>query len=316
MKTKKYEKNYFLISITALTIVSLIFFSITYSVARTTELSPAFASLILIVMSLALAFLVSFGYTWFSQTLSDAMMIFRRRLHWNSLTNPLLLRLSDEAPGTYHHSIMVSNIAQKACKSIGADSLLVRTAAYYHDIGKLDEPLAYVENQADIEIPSDENAATIRKNAKTIISHVKKGQKIAVENDMPEDMIDLISEHHGTTKTLFFYEKAKDRGLKIKKTDFRYPGPIPQTKESVILMLADCVEATARAYESLSKKDIENIVSSSIEERLSDNQFKNANLSEAELAKIRRSIIESLNSIYHQRIKYQIEKVESNTDNK
>ncbi len=316
MKTKKYEKNYFLVSISVLTVVSFLFFLITFSIARASDISPSWAILLLILLSLGLAFLISFGYIWFSQTLSDAMMIFRRRLHWNSLTNPLLLRLSEEAPGTYHHSIMVSNIAQKACRAIGVDSLLVRTAAYYHDIGKLEEPLSYVENQADVEIPSDENAATIRKNAKIIISHVKKGIKIANENNMPEDMIDLISEHHGTTRTLFFYERARDRGLKIKKTDFRYPGPIPQTKESVILMLADCVEATARAYESLSKTDIDNIVSSSIEERLSDNQFKNANLSESELAKIRASLIESLNSIYHQRIRYIKEENESNSDSK
>ncbi len=316
MKTRKYEKNYFLVSISALLIVNFVFFIITYSIARTADISPAWAILLLILLSLTLAFLISFGYTWFSQVLSDAMMIFRRRLYWNSLTNPLLLRLSEEAPGTYHHSIMVSNIAQKACKAIGADSLLVRTAAYYHDIGKLYEPLVYVENQADIDIPSDEDSATIRKNANSIISHVKKGIKIAKENNMPEDMIDLISEHHGITRALFFYEKAKDRGLKIKKTDFRYPGPIPQTKESVVLMLADCVEATARAYESLSKTDINNIVDSTIEEKIADNQFKNANLSETEIAKIRSALIESLNSIYHQRINYQNGENESNSNNK
>jgi len=316
MKKIKYEKNYFLVSISVLTVVSFLFFLISFSIARTSDISPFWAILFLILLSLSLAFIISFGYTSFSQTLSDAMMILNRRLHWNSLTNPLLLRLSEDAPGTYHHSIMVSNIAQKACRAIGADSLLVRTTAYYHDIGKLEEPLSYVENQADVEIPSDENAATIRKNASMIISHVKKGLKIANENNMPEDMIDLIAEHHGTTRTLFFYEKAKERGLKIKKTDFRYPGPIPQSKESVILMLADCVEATARAYETLSKTDIENIVSSSIEERLADNQLKNANLSESEIAKIRSSLIESLNSIYHQRIQYRRNSDESNSDSK
>lgn len=315
MKTKKYEKNYYLISILSIAAISFVFFLIIYSVSKSLDIPYLWAIMLLVLISFVLASIISFGYTWFSQILSDAMMIFRRRLHWNSLTNPLLLRLSEEAPGTYHHSIMVSNIAQKACRAIGADTLLVRTAAYYHDIGKLEEPSAYVENQADIEIPTDENAATIRKSAKSIISHVKKGIKIARENNMPEDMIDLIAEHHGTTRTLFFYEKAKDRNLKIKKTDFRYPGPIPQSKESVILMLADCVEATARAYDTLSKDDIESIVSNSIEERIDDNQFKVANLSDSQLAKIRSSLIESLNSIYHQRIKYGNIDNEPNSDN-
>jgi len=198
----------------------------------------------------------------------------------------------------------VSNLAQRACKAIGADSLLVRTAAYYHDIGKVDNPTLFIENQAESEIPKEESAEEIRDTANKIIAHVENGIKIAKEHNLPESIVNLIAEHHGTTRAWFFHRKAIEQGLKIKKTDFRYKGPIPQTKESAILMISDCVEAAARAEQILTKETISNIVNSIIEERLKENQFKNARFSENDFIQIKKSLSETLFSIYHQRISY------------
>ncbi|MCL5019199.1 MAG: HDIG domain-containing protein, partial [Patescibacteria group bacterium] len=248
--------------------------------------------------------IITVGIAIFNPILSEAMTILRRMLRIDNLSNPLLSKLSSEAPGTYHHSLNVSALAQKAAKAIGADSLLVRTAAYYHDIGKLENPTLYVENQSGMEIPTAEDGESIKKNAKEIISHVENGVKIAQIYKLPEEIIDLITEHHGTTKALYFYGKAKEKGLKMKRTDFKYPGPIPQSKESAILMLSDCVEATTRSMANLTSEQINEIVDRTIEERLNENQLKNSNLSEKDLDIIGKNLKENLRSIYHQRIEY------------
>jgi hypothetical protein len=260
--------------------------------------------IIYLIASLFAGIIITAGISIFSPVWKEAMITLRRMLRTESLSNPLLLRLSIEAPGTYHHSLNVSNLAQKAAKSIKADSLLVRTAAYYHDLGKLENPTLYVENQSEIEVPTAEDTESINKHANAIISHVEKGAKIAEEASLPTEIIDLIKEHHGTTRALYFYGIAKEKGLKIKKTDFRYPGPTPHSKEAAVLMLSDCVEAATRATPNLTPEKIRFIVESTIEERLEDKQFKNSNLSEIEFAKIKSSLEETLFSVYHQRIEY------------
>ena len=248
--------------------------------------------------------LITGGVAIFSPVLKEAMVTLRRMLRTESLSNPILLKLSIEAPGTYHHSLNVSSLAQKAAKSIKADSLLVRTAAYYHDLGKLENPTLYIENQSEIDIPTAEDAESIRESASKIISHVEKGVKMAEDAKLPTEIIDLIKEHHGTTRALYFYGIAKEKGLKIKKTDFRYAGPIPQSKEAAILMLSDCVEAATRATKGLTVEKIQSLVKNTIEDRLNDNQFKNSNLSETDFAKIKYSLEKTLQTVYHQRIEY------------
>lgn len=254
--------------------------------------------------SLFLGIIVAIGISLFNPVFKEAMVTLRRMLRIESLSNPLLLKLSTYAPGTYHHSINVSNLAQKAARDISADSLLVRTAAYYHDLGKLENPSLYVENQPDIETPKAEDQEAIKSRANAIISHVKKGVEMAEEAALPQEIIDLIKEHHGTTRALYFYGMAKEKGLKIKKTDFRYPGPTPQSKESVILMLADCVEAAARATPDLSPEKISSIIDKTIEDRIKDNQFKNCDIDKSDLERIAASFESVLKSIYHQRIDY------------
>jgi len=302
---KKYNENkYLALSSVVIALLIFVFFILGNYIIFITHLPAYLDMAVLLVLSIFAAVLIVFGFTIFSASIADAMTTLRRMLRTESLSNPLLLKLSSEAPGTYHHSLNVSNLAQKAAKAISANSLLVRTAAYYHDIGKLENPKLYIENQSEEEIPADESDSSIRSRAEEIISHVANGVKVAESNNLPDDIIDLISEHHGNMCATYFYEMAKERKLKIKKTDFRYSGPKPQTKESIILMLSDCVEAAARAKQALTKEDIGNIVEQAATDRIEDKQISFSIVSENELKKILQSLKETLGSIYHQRISY------------
>jgi putative nucleotidyltransferase with HDIG domain len=258
--------------------------------------------IVFLIVSLLLGIFLYNGFFIFIPVFKESVMALRQMYRFESLSHPLLLKLSYEAPGTYHHSMNVSILSQKAAKAIGADTLLVRLGAYYHDLGKLESPMHFIENQSGSEIPHAEDAESIRRDANKIISHVKKGVEIARENHLPEEVVNLIAQHHGTTRVLYFYEKAKERGLKIKKTDFRYAGPTPQTKEAVILMFSDSAEAAARAIINLTEEKIREIIANVIEDKISEGQVDNTNLSRGDLTRIKESLIETLGSIYHQRI--------------
>jgi len=245
---------------------------------------------------------LSMGGQFFLPLFSQITSVWQRVYRFESLSHPLLLRLSYEAPGTFHHAINVSILAQKAAKKIGADSLLVRVASYYHDIGKLENPIQYIENQAGNEIPRDENAESIHREANKIIGHVKKGMEIARQYHLPEELIEIISEHHGSTRVLYYYEKAKEQGLRIKRTDFKYEGPAPQSRESAILMLADSCEAATRAIPNLTSMIIAETVNATCEDKISEKQLNNCGLTPHEIAAVKTSLTETLDSIYHQRI--------------
>ena len=259
---------------------------------------------ILLIFGILSGSVITTAIVLFNPLFSDWIIMLRRLLRFDSLSHPLIERLSHEAPGTYHHSINVSVMGQQAAKVISADALLVRIAAYYHDIGKLDHPLRFIENQAGYEIPHTEDEAKIKESAEQIINHTKRGMEIASSYHLPEEIINLISEHHGTTKVLYFYELAREKKLKIKLTDFKYPGPVPQSKESAILMLADSIEAATRATPELNNEKIKTIVGDVITSRARENQFKRCNFAPGELAKIGESFTASVKSIYHQRISY------------
>jgi len=225
-----------------------------------------------------------------------------RLVRFESLSHPLMLRMSYEAPGTFHHAVNVSILAQKAAKAIGADALLTRVAAYYHDLGKLDNPSLYIENQSGEEIPKTIDLIHIQSQVQKIIGHVKKGVELASQNHLPEDVINIISEHHGTTQVLYFYELAKENKIKVKRTDFKYEGPSPKTKESAILMLSDSVEAATRSITNLTEDSIREIVETTIKDKVNDKQFKHSGLTENDFLLIKKSLLETLISIYHQRI--------------
>jgi cyclic-di-AMP phosphodiesterase PgpH len=221
-----------------------------------------------------------------------------------SPTQPLLRRLLMEAPGTYHHSIMVGNLAERAAEVIGADSLLVRVAAYYHDIGKLERPWAFIENQADSNANVHDTLDPIA-SAQVIAAHVIDGVKLAVRYGLPPRIREMIPQHHGTRTISFFYQQASERTTEmVDAALFRYPGPKPQTREAAILMLSDSTEAAARASRDHSREAIEHLVERIVRQRLEEGEFDECNLTLRDLTRIKQSFVTLLSGIYHPRIPY------------
>ncbi len=219
-------------------------------------------------------------------------------------TQPLLRRLLMEAPGTYHHSIMVGNLAERAAEVIGADSLLVRVAAYYHDIGKLEQPWAFIENQADTN-SNVHDTLDPQASAQVIAAHVTDGVKLAEKYGLPPRVREMIPQHHGTRMISFFYEKAAEQTREtVDAALFTYPGPRPQTREAAILMLSDSTEAAARAARDHSREGIEQLVEHIIHQRLEEGQFDDCNLTLRDLTRIKQSFVTLLTGIYHPRIAY------------
>jgi putative nucleotidyltransferase with HDIG domain len=229
-----------------------------------------------------------------------------RLLELSNPGNPLLRRLQIEAPGTYQHSIMVGNLAEAAAEGIGANALWARVGSYYHDIGKIKRPYFFVENQFGQENPHEKINPTL--STLIIIYHVKEGVEIAREHGLPDQLVDIIEQHHGTDLVRFFYVRATEnvQGEKesISQEDFRYEGPKPQTKEAALVMLADSVEAAVRAIPKPTHPKIEALVSKIIRERLSDGQFDECNLTLRELNLIKISFMKVLGGMFHQRIEY------------
>lgn len=217
-------------------------------------------------------------------------------------TAPLLKRLMIEAPGTYHHSMMVANLAEAGAEAIGADALLVRVASYYHDIGKISNPQMFKENQLHTCNPHDNMPP--EQSAKIIIKHVAKGVELAERYKLPRRIVDVIRQHHGTSLALFFYHKAKEQDENVKEELFRYKGPRPNTKEAGILMLADVVEAAVRANKSAQKNELEEHVSKLIKSKQDDGQLDDCPLSRPEIRAIEHAFIGVFRGANHQRIKY------------
>jgi putative nucleotidyltransferase with HDIG domain len=225
------------------------------------------------------------------------------------LANPssrLLRRLLLETPGTYHHSVMVGNLAERAAETIGADPLLARVAAYYHDVGKMKNPLAFIENQAGARnIHDDLDPET---SARIIAGHIRDGIDLGYEFGLPVQIIGFIPQHHGTSVMSYFYGKAVQEAggdpERIKKDTFRYPGPKPQSREAAILMLSDGVEASVRSLDSKDEESIRAMVESIVEARLEDGQLDEADLTLRNLSQIKDAFVQQLLGMYHSRIKY------------
>jgi putative nucleotidyltransferase with HDIG domain len=209
-----------------------------------------------------------------------------------------------EAPGTYHHSIMVGNLAERAAELIGADSLLVRVGAYYHDIGKLERPWAFIENQADT-IANIHDTLDPAASAQVIAAHVTDGVKLADKYQLPPRVREMIPQHHGTRTISFFYQQAAERTTEtIDAGLFTYPGPRPQSREAAILMLSDSTEAAARAARDHSREAIEQLVDRIVRQRLEEGQFDDCNITLRDLTRIKQSFVTLLTGIYHPRIPY------------
>lgn len=225
-------------------------------------------------------------------------------LELSNPTQTLLRKLLIEAPGTYHHSIIVGNLAEAAAEAVGADSLLVRVGAYYHDVGKMKRPYFFVENQLMQDNPHDKLAPTL--STLVITSHVKDGVEMGLRHNLPQAIVDIIKEHHGTSLVPYFYHKATEGSKEetIDEEDFRYPGPKPQTKEAAIVMLADSVEAAVRSLARPTPGRIEGLVRKIVKERLADGQFDECNLTLKDLDGVARAFVRVLTGVFHSRIEY------------
>jgi cyclic-di-AMP phosphodiesterase PgpH len=224
-------------------------------------------------------------------------------LELSDLNRPLLKRLSLEAPGTYHHSILVGNLAEAAAKAIDANSLLARVGAYYHDIGKIEIPEYFVENQLGIKSKHDGLAPSM--SAIILASHVKKGRMMGEEADLPDEVLNFIEEHHGTMTMNYFLNKAKEAGIENPVADdYRYPGPRPQTRETAIVMLADTVEAASRTLSEPKPARIRNLVQRIISERIQSGELEECPLTLRDLADITESFTQILTGVFHTRIEY------------
>lgn len=226
-------------------------------------------------------------------------------LELSNPNNPLLKRLLIEAPGSYHHSILVGNLAEVAAEVVGGNPVLARVSAYYHDVGKIKRPYFFKENQLGKDNPH--NKITPNLSTLIITSHVKDGVELAKEYKIPKAIIDIIEQHHGTSLVKYFYitmKNSSDRPEDVKEEDFRYAGPIPDTKEAAIIMLADSVEAAVRSISEPTKGKIEEMVNNIIKARLNEGQLDNCDLTLKDLNKIREAFLKVLTGIYHQRIEY------------
>ena len=224
-------------------------------------------------------------------------------LEWSDLNRPLMQRLSLEAPGTYAHTIAIANLAEAACRAIGANALLARVGAYYHDIGKISKPQYFVENQAKGRNPHDKLKPGT--SAQIIRNHVREGLQLAEEFKIPKALRAFITEHHGTGSISYFLEKARERDGSVQNSgEFAYPGPIPQSAETAVVMLADGVEAATRVLAEPTTERIREVVDHIVRQRVEQGQLADAPLTLQQLDEIKDEFTRVLAGMYHNRIDY------------
>jgi cyclic-di-AMP phosphodiesterase PgpH len=223
-----------------------------------------------------------------------------------NFNHPLLHNLMMKAPGTYHHSVMVGSLAEIAADKIKANGLLARVSAYYHDIGKMNNPLYFIENQSPQYNPHDHLSPSI--SARILFSHVKNGTRMGREHNLGDPIVDIIEQHHGTTLATYFFDRAKDmekgKDACTNDSDYRYPGPRPQTREAAIVMIADACEASTRSIADPTATKIQGMVHTIINKRFLDQQFHDCDLTMKDLKVIEECISKTLLSLYHHRIEY------------
>jgi len=249
--------------------------------------------LILISYPLLYVFEKTFGF------ISDATL-----MELSDTNQPLLRRLAENAPGTFQHSLQVANLAEDAVYHIGGNPLLVRTGALYHDIGKMDEPLYYIENQSSTINPHDD--LEFEQSARIIIDHVRKGVELAKKNKLPEAIISFIRTHHGTTTVQYFYKSflRKYPETEVDVMKFSYPGPKPDSKETAIVMMADSVEAASRSLKDITESKIDTLVDSIITSQMTDEQYNDAHITFKDITTVKEVFKKRLRNIYHVRISY------------
>lgn len=293
---------------------SLVFIYFGYAVSIIALSLERYESVNVIAMSLTYAL----ANAVFSPVLTYGLLIFFERvfnvttdltlLELSDFNQPLLRQLSEKAPGTFHHSMLLGNLAEAAAEAIGANSILARVGAYYHDIGKMLKPEYFVENQ----VGGHNRHVRLkpRMSALIIAAHVKEGIELGRQYGLPRQVLDFIPQHHGTTLMSFFYDKAvrqasrKPLKDKLAEEDFRYPGPKPQSKETGIVMLADSVEASTRALNDMTPQTLESAIENMTKQRFLDGQFDECELTLRDLTKIKEAFFKILIGIHHHRLQY------------
>jgi putative nucleotidyltransferase with HDIG domain len=247
-------------------------------------------------------------------------------IEMSDLNHPLLKRMTIEAPGTYHHSLVVATLGEAAAEAVGANATMVRVCSYFHDIGKLENPGLFIENQGGGANPHDQLTPSM--SALKIISHVKDGVALGRKEKLNRHILDGIREHHGDSLVAYFHRKALDlhakqreevvKGLRkeedvcqINEEEFRYPGPRPSTRESAILSLADAVESASRTLREHTPEAIESLIERIFDARLRDGQLADAPLTLKELTRVRQSFASTLGSLLHSRVPYPAEREDS-----
>ncbi len=248
-----------------------------------------------------LSVVISIGIMPFFESFFGVLTPFKL-LELSNPNRPLLKRLLIEAPGTYHHSILVGNLAETAAHDIGADSLLTRVSSFYHDVGKLERPYYYKENQIGRDNPHDKLPPQV--SANFIKNHMSYGVELLQKNKLPHEVIDVIKAHHGNSLIKYFYHREQLSNPEVDVTKFLYSGPKPDSKESVILMLADSIEAADRSEEEPTQASITLLIDKIVAQKISENQFSNAELTIKELEIIKGSFLNVLSGIFHERIAY------------
>jgi hypothetical protein len=230
-------------------------------------------------------------------------------LELSSLSHPLLKELIVRAPGTYHHCMVVGSMVEAACNEIGVNGLLAKVMAYFHDVGKMEHADYFIENQRKNYNPHDNISPYLSKTI--IVAHVKDGVELVSKYKLGKAITAGVKEHHGTTLIKYFYNRAMERageGQVVKESEFRYPGPKPQFKESAILMLADSIEAAARTLDEPSPTRIQNLIDNMVDSKFQDGQLNDCDITFSELKTIKKVFYRVLVGVYHQRIDYPSEK--------
>lgn len=260
-----------------------------------------------LILEFAVALITGLTVSWVtvgtSPIIREILATFRLMTRLESLSHPLLLRLSLEAPGTYHHSLQVGALADTAARSIGADQLLARLGGYYHDIGKLTKPEYFIENQYGGTNPLD--SLTPKQAARVIIAHIDDGLALATAYRLPTPLLGLIAQHTGTTTVRYFLERARSHGKRnLNEDEFRYPGPKPQTREAGIVMLADAIEAKARLLPDTDRATLQHLVDETFHEKEKEQQLELAGFQPGDLSRLQTSFTDALATMLHQRIAY------------
>ncbi|MBN1897155.1 MAG: HDIG domain-containing protein [Spirochaetes bacterium] len=300
-------------------IISFLYFIIILTIAQVNNYTqPQFVNSVLAgFLNGVISVIISTGFLPLFEYIFNLLTDFRL-LELSDLNLPIMKKLLIEAPGTYHHSIMVANLAESAALSIGADPLLARVGAYYHDIGKIENPDYFIENQSSDESKHDKIKPSI--SSSVVKAHVKYGVEMALNLRIPSEIIEIIKEHHGTTVISYFYKKALEDASEDDRANivanFQYKGPKPQSKEAAIIMLADSVEAASRLLKKPSHPRLVGMVKEIINNRFMEGELNECPLTLVDMNKIAQSFIQVLSGRFHSRIEYpekeEIEKLEKN----